>query len=94
MAKRNQMFGATLYTVTKSKKSEAIIAKLVKCALEEGCMAPLVSFLFCIPSKLEKGEYADCHRFDQSALAILLAQCSDKQSDYFHESSLVVIQRM
>uniref|UniRef100_A0A914YRY6 Uncharacterized protein n=1 Tax=Panagrolaimus superbus TaxID=310955 RepID=A0A914YRY6_9BILA len=94
MAKKNEMFGATLFTVKKSEETNKIIEKLVTCALEEECMAPRASFLYCIPSKLEKGEYGDCHRFDQSALAISLAQCSDQQSDYFHQSSIVAVQRM
>jgi hypothetical protein len=48
-----------------------VIKWWVLCAVERQCIAP-ISELYCQFS-VRRDHFADCHRFDQSALSILLA---------------------
>ncbi len=43
------------------------------CALTEQCISPTGAQLKCDSHKLRNKQYGECHRFDQSALSILMA---------------------
>ncbi|KAK0393659.1 hypothetical protein QR680_000339 [Steinernema hermaphroditum] len=56
-----------------------ILREMVKCSLERDCMAPPGSQIPC-SSNEDSGIYSNCHRYDQSALNIVLSQVSNYQS--------------
>ena len=89
-----EMIAATTFIVSKNQKAVKIIKDVVKCALIEDCMGPPNSTTVCICDNLWKGVYANCHRFDQSALALGLAQCSNNLTDYLKFSDRVFIKRI
>lgn len=88
-AKQRNMYMAGFLTIERNEHAIKIIDKWVICAKAKFCMAPLNSKLECDGSKLWSGEYGGCHRYDQSALAILLVQNCGNCSNYFRESSLI-----
>uniref|UniRef100_A0AC34GI64 Uncharacterized protein n=1 Tax=Panagrolaimus sp. ES5 TaxID=591445 RepID=A0AC34GI64_9BILA len=91
-AKKNTMNAATLLVAT--RKAAKIIEKWKECAIEKDCMAPEGSHRECDIPKLYKNEYANCHRYDQSVLAILLYNCSQNSSDYLESTPLINIERL
>uniref|UniRef100_A0A7E4VUX8 Nucleotid_trans domain-containing protein n=1 Tax=Panagrellus redivivus TaxID=6233 RepID=A0A7E4VUX8_PANRE len=92
-AKATEMYGATLFTILRNQASIKIIQKWVDCALAQGCMAPTGHNVHCDSKALGTGAYANCHRYDQAALAILLAQCSHDQSAYAGTSDMYSVNR-
>uniref|UniRef100_A0A914XPT2 Uncharacterized protein n=1 Tax=Panagrolaimus superbus TaxID=310955 RepID=A0A914XPT2_9BILA len=72
-AQAHLMYSASSLFLT--PKSLNIVSKWNECALEKACMAPEGSQIYCNNEKLRNGKYANCHRFDQSALALLTLQC-------------------
>ena len=88
------MIGATTFMVAKTPQSLKVLEKVVKCAFIEKCMAPPNSTTSCVAKKLSKGEYGKCHRYDQSALALSLAQCSSNIGDYYAPSDRVHVKRV
>ena len=88
------MIASGLYMVSKSPKSVKVMKETVKCALIEDCMGPPNSTTSCVYKDLWKGVYANCHRYDQSALALSLAQCSANVSDYLRVSDRVYVKRI
>uniref|UniRef100_A0AC34G1Z2 Uncharacterized protein n=1 Tax=Panagrolaimus sp. ES5 TaxID=591445 RepID=A0AC34G1Z2_9BILA len=91
IAKKNKMYGATLLVAT--RKSLEIISKWKECALEKECMAPEGSHRACDIPKLYSNEYGNCHRYDQSMMALLLYNCTPNSSDYVEYSNLISIER-
>jgi hypothetical protein len=48
------------------------LKKYVQCSLEKDCMAPVGSQIICnFPNGERYLKYANCHRFDQSAINII-----------------------
>ena len=88
------MIEAGVFVVSKTPQSLKILKTVVKCALVKDCMRPWLSRIYCNSAKLARKEYANCHRYDQSALSLSLAQCSTNISDYFGPSDLLHIERM
>ena len=89
----SEMMAATTFIVSKTSQSLKVLSKVVKCALIEDCMAPPNSTTICVYENLWKGKYGYCHRFDQSALALSLAQCSPNMGDYVGLSDRVYVKR-
>ncbi len=75
VSKSTVMYGATymlMYGTKKMKKE--ILLPWVACALDCRCMAPIGSNLYCT----FRGEHKQvCHRFDQSAINLILALLSE-----------------
>uniref|UniRef100_A0A914QDL3 Uncharacterized protein n=1 Tax=Panagrolaimus davidi TaxID=227884 RepID=A0A914QDL3_9BILA len=92
IVKQNFMYSANSFVVT--PKASKIIRKWTECALEKECMAPEGSKLYCMLPILWEGKYANCHRFDQSALALLTLQCSLDTKDFFQPSYLLDTKRI
>lgn len=70
------MLYSGFYLVQKTQISQRIINTWAICATNDKCLAPPDAQLKCQMNKLKKGIYANCHRFDQSALSIMLYQCN------------------
>uniref|UniRef100_A0A915IXJ5 Uncharacterized protein n=1 Tax=Romanomermis culicivorax TaxID=13658 RepID=A0A915IXJ5_ROMCU len=82
------MIGANIQLVFGTKKlKRQILRYWVLCALEEKCMAPDGSNLGCNFENDRYSRYAECHRFDQSALNILLAWANDFYLDRYYSSN-------
>ena len=78
MLKQKEMIGASFIAVTNSTEIQKhIIEKLVSCSLKRDCIAPVGSTVYCNFKADTFREYANCHRYDQSVLNILLL-------GYFH----------
>ncbi|CAG5129940.1 unnamed protein product [Candidula unifasciata] len=62
----------------------AIVEPWAACAISRRCMCPRGVDLFQIriSCHLETGEYGTCHRFDQSAISIILAKMYQDGLDY------------
>ena len=70
-----------------------VIQWLVLCSLDANCISP-ISRRFCDFNPDRYTEYAHCHRFDQSAVNILLANLHDfRQDDYFSPDDLFDVER-
>uniref|UniRef100_A0AC35F6H4 Uncharacterized protein n=1 Tax=Panagrolaimus sp. PS1159 TaxID=55785 RepID=A0AC35F6H4_9BILA len=83
-AKKMEMIGASAFII--SRKASEIVKKWKQCALDkEICMAPKGSNIGCSCSECRStNTYANCHRFDQSAISIItLQQCSSNFSDFY-----------
>ena len=91
---RVEMIGATTFIISKTPQSLKMLEKVVKCALIEDCLAPPNSTTTCVYSRIWKGKYGKCHRFDQSALALNLLQCSSNIGDYYAPSDRVYVKRV
>ena len=91
---RMSMIAGGLFIVSKTPKSLEIMKKVVKCALIEDCMGPPNSTTSCVKNNILKGKYGNCHRFDQSAFALSLAQCSTNINDYLKLSDRVYVSRL
>jgi hypothetical protein len=71
-----------------------IIRWWLLCALDENCIAPTYNTA-CWFDKQFTGRYADCHRYDQSALNILLANYfDDDEQRYTGKHRVLVVKRM
>lgn len=74
LAKKTDMYGATVFALFRRRMVERDVLKWwVLCALEEDCMEPPGSNLACTFDSDRYAFYANCHRYDQSALNILVA---------------------
>ncbi|XP_046573100.1 uncharacterized protein LOC124281127 [Haliotis rubra] len=63
---------------------------LVQCALEEYCMAPPGSKRKCNLNLYPKSKkYADCHRYDESAINLLLASWHNYDIDHYAAHDIV-----
>lgn len=80
-------------------RTEKIIRNVLKwwvlCALEKECMAPKGAELYCSFAKDRFKTYGKCHRYDQSAINILLAKGTEFRGyqNYFHNPSFARIYR-
>lgn len=87
LSKTLTMFGANIQLIYGIKTVKEDVLKFwVLCALEPGCMAPKGAKLSCV-FKNGYTNYADCHRFDQSAVNILLAWANDFQESAYHHNA-------
>ena len=73
MMKRTRMTGAGVLMVYRTKRvMENLMKWWVTCALEKMCIAP-TDRLMCGTQGDKSNIYVNCHRYDQSAMSILLA---------------------
>uniref|UniRef100_A0A914CC03 Uncharacterized protein n=1 Tax=Acrobeloides nanus TaxID=290746 RepID=A0A914CC03_9BILA len=83
LASKTEMFGATSMLWRKTPMSLEILKSLVICSMLPDCLSPMGSYLYCDNNRLSKGEYANCHRFDQSAVNILLVNASNGDTNRY-----------
>uniref|UniRef100_A0A7E4W4V6 Glycosyltransferase family 92 protein n=1 Tax=Panagrellus redivivus TaxID=6233 RepID=A0A7E4W4V6_PANRE len=91
--KSTRMVAATTYLAVRNPAGIKTMKKIVDCALTKECMAPTGSSVLCNYARLNVAKYADCHRYDQSALALALLDCSHSQNDYAGNTDLIDMQR-
>uniref|UniRef100_A0AC34QBP0 Uncharacterized protein n=1 Tax=Panagrolaimus sp. JU765 TaxID=591449 RepID=A0AC34QBP0_9BILA len=91
--KHMPMAAATTYVVLNNTAGRQVMDKLVNCSLTKKCMAPDGASLWCKQPDVFNDTYANCHRYDQSALALALAECTDDPKDFQVTSDLVCINR-
>ena len=91
---RVQQWGATTVLFYRTRSTvEHIIRWWVMCALDKECMAP-ANTIYCNNPYKAPERYASCHRYDQSALNILTANClSFKETKYTLMNRMVKIKR-
>ena len=66
---------AGCWVLWSTKKMKSLVSRWVDCALHEECIAPKGAQLYhCSPKPIQQVDYCGCHRFDQSALNIILTQ--------------------
>lgn len=85
------MFGADFFFLSGLKHIRQDVLKWwILCALEVNCMAPLNSKLLCSFSP-DKLDFAECHRYDQSALNILLANANDYIASKYSSKDFIFV---
>lgn len=82
----------------KSNVTDIVLRQWAACALVEGCISPAKSKRFCERNadEMDDSLIGHCHRFDQSALSILLRRLYHKRNDYplvEEPFKLVMVQR-
>ncbi len=94
----DMQLGANFMLVYRTPKIVRDVLKWwLLCALEEECMAPKGAELQCKFSATDKVKtYANCHRYDQSAINILLAKATTFRGyqNYYHKPSFARIARV
>lgn len=65
----------------KSTTAEVVLRQWLACALNENCISPQNATRYCDPSESDIF-IGQCHRFDQSALGIILRRLYHKQNHY------------
>lgn len=91
--KHMPMAAATTFVVLNNTIGRQIIDKVANCSMTKQCMGPDGASLWCKEPELHEDKYAWCHRYDQSALALALAGCTDNVNDFEMVSDLIYIQR-
>jgi hypothetical protein len=71
-----------LWFGTRKIKSE-LLKWFVWCALEQDCMSPPGVFLLCHFQPNHYEFYAKCHRYDQSAISIIIAMLINYDTDRY-----------
>uniref|UniRef100_A0A1I7Z9T2 Tudor domain-containing protein n=1 Tax=Steinernema glaseri TaxID=37863 RepID=A0A1I7Z9T2_9BILA len=72
--KLNMCAGGVILWI-RSPKTINILKEMVVCSLEKECMAPKGARLHCDSTVIKMGnKFAGCHRFDQSALSVVLSK--------------------
>ncbi|KAL6736497.1 hypothetical protein Aduo_006843 [Ancylostoma duodenale] len=77
--KKNQSANhdANFAFIVKTPDSVEILKWYVMCALEKECIAPSGAQVWCIFKEDRFNDYANCHRYDQSVINLLLANSYD-----------------
>ena len=88
------MIAVTTFVISKTAASLAVLKDVVKCALIKDCMAPMDSVAVCDSEIFSQRKYANCHKYDQSALALSLARCSSDVDDYQGITDIIAVQRL
>jgi hypothetical protein len=94
IAKRLPMYSAShsLWYSTRHTRMN-VLKWWVWCALEENCMAPKESRLACRFAGDTYNLYANCHRFDQSAINMIAAIVSNYDTSLYRLSGAVLFKR-
>lgn len=95
-ANENISMAATgcLIFVNKTDIYKNFIRPWSKCALNRNCISPSGSKERCDVKKYSPKSYANCHRFDQSALSLLILMKANKSvDDFFTQKACIVFRR-
>ena len=84
--KREEMRESTLLIYKTQSIYENVLKWLFLCALKRECISPPNAELMCSFSGNHFTDYAECHRYDQSILNILLCNYF-KYSDLYYAAS-------
>ncbi|KRZ11091.1 hypothetical protein T11_17671 [Trichinella zimbabwensis] len=79
--KNTEMFESGIIFASYSEEVYSVLFWMVACAVEGPCMAPPDSNSFCQFGRNRYRDYAFCHRYDQSAFNLLLANLLHYKSD-------------
>ncbi|OUC46349.1 hypothetical protein D917_07783 [Trichinella nativa] len=79
--KNTEMFESGIIFASYSEEVYSVLFWMVACAIEGPCMAPPDSNSFCQFERNRYRNYAFCHRYDQSAFNLLLANLLHYKSD-------------
>ncbi|GMT27122.1 hypothetical protein PFISCL1PPCAC_18419, partial [Pristionchus fissidentatus] len=77
LAKSLEMLSATMF-IARSNFSREAVKWNVLCALTSDCMAPRESRVYCSFDKDRNGKYANCHRYDQSSINIIVSSLLER----------------
>lgn len=86
LSKNLSMYAGGLELIYGLKENkENVLRYWVLCALEKDCMGPIGAYVDCTFTENRWIQYANCHRFDQSAINVLLAWITGfQQHKYTH----------
>ena len=91
LLKQTSMFGANFIAMIETKDIfEYILQPWVYCSLIRDCIAPLGSTLQCNFNNMQNMHSANCHRYDQSVLNVLLAHYFNGNSNIYHNKGTCV----
>ena len=96
MMKKNEQWEATTIFIYRTRDMmNHVIRWLVMCSLEKDCIAP-ISNRFCHFADDHFRFFANCHRYDQSVVNILLNNFHnfDHKQFYIRNSTVIVIHRI
>jgi len=85
--KQTPMYGANAILLFGTKRiRHEVLRWWIACALEQKCMAPDGAKLSCHWGADRDNYYAECHRFDQSALNVLTSKAAKRafEGNYTH----------
>ena len=83
------MVADRFFVYSKTHKSREIIDQWASCAVTRSCISPPGSQPLCDVLKIVTGEYAGCHRFDESVFNILLYKCAPQLRKVYRKSDLI-----
>ncbi|TKR80099.1 hypothetical protein L596_014228 [Steinernema carpocapsae] len=90
-AKALKMYGAlTIIWVKTPRTQHAVLYPWVECALDAECMAPRGAQPYCWMGTYPEPQYAFCHRYDQSAINIILANAANFDGRLYQSDSLLM----
>uniref|UniRef100_A0A914QIA4 ISXO2-like transposase domain-containing protein n=1 Tax=Panagrolaimus davidi TaxID=227884 RepID=A0A914QIA4_9BILA len=74
-----QQFQGGLILWIGSKNGKRILKRLLECTLKSNCLAPPGAKLYCDSAKIysDNTTFSGCHRFDQSAINLILYEESN-----------------
>ncbi|VDM65277.1 unnamed protein product [Strongylus vulgaris] len=81
--KTERCYDAAFAFIAKTVEASELMRWYVLCALEKDCMGPPEAQLACSFAKDKLRIYANCHRYDQSVINILLANAYDYKANNY-----------
>uniref|UniRef100_A0A914WZ80 Uncharacterized protein n=1 Tax=Plectus sambesii TaxID=2011161 RepID=A0A914WZ80_9BILA len=82
------MYGGGFILFYRTPASVEVLKWLVLCAMEDNCINPPNSRLACHFGDRKNGKlYANCHRFDQSAINVILATLNNYNESFYTTKS-------
>ncbi|EGT58691.1 hypothetical protein CAEBREN_14402 [Caenorhabditis brenneri] len=86
LLKKEEQVGSGIIFVPRTKRTMEILKWWVMCSLTDECINPPGARLACNFKKDQFNVYADCFRFDQSVLNLLLLNKYQNFNKYFIRS--------
>ncbi|GMT12170.1 hypothetical protein PFISCL1PPCAC_3467, partial [Pristionchus fissidentatus] len=78
LAKSLEMLEANTIFIARSNFSREAVKWNALCALTSDCMAPAEAYVSCSFDKDRNGKYANCHRYDQSSINIIVSSLLER----------------